>query len=199
MAIEHPGGPSSSDVPRSIPFFPRLFATVLFAGYIPGPSGTWGSLLGAGCYALVPGIEQPLVLLPFLAALFFAGVYASGVVADRTGHHLTKASQFAKSAFQPDAHAFADPSIVVIDEFVGMWCTMLLLPKTLPVIILAFFLFRAYDIVKPFPARQLERVPRGWGIMLDDLVAAIYANVSTQVLLLLVHALFPQLSMGWAP
>ncbi len=77
-----------------------------------------------------------------------------------------------------------DPSIVVIDEVVGMWISLLFLPKTLLVATLAFLLFRAHDIVKIPPARQLEAVPNGFGIMLDDVVAGIYANISLRMVLL---------------
>ena len=196
MSTEHPASPGSPDAPRPTPFLSKLFATGLYTGYIPGPTGTWGSLLGAACYYFLPGMEQAPLLALIIAVAFFAGAYASNVVAERTGHRLTRAAEFAKAAFQPASHASADPSIVVIDEIVGMWGALLLLPKSLPILILAFCFFRAYDIVKPYPARLLERVPHGWGIMLDDLVAAAYANVSTHVVLLLVRALFPDISPG---
>ncbi len=194
MAIVPAASPDSSAVSRPIPRVTRLLATGLFTGYIPGPSGTWGSLLAVAAYALIPGLEHPFVLFPLSAVLFFAGAYASGVVADRVGHQLTQAAASAKSTFQGDAHAAPDPSIVVIDEIVGMWATLLFLPKSPPVIVLAFILFRFYDIVKPFPARRLERIRLGWGIMLDDLVAAVYANISCRIILLLMTLLFPHLS-----
>ena len=60
-----------------------------------------------------------------------------------------------------------------------MWITLLFLPKTIPVMIIGFFAFRAMDIIKPQPARYLERVPNGWGIMLDDVIAGVYANLLT--------------------
>jgi len=112
------------------------------------------------------------------------------------GHRLTRAAELAKATFQPASHASADPSIVVIDEIVGMWASLLLLPKSLPILILAFCFFRLYDIVKPYPARLLERLPRGWGIMVDDLVAAAYANLSTHAILLLARTLFPNVALG---
>ena len=68
-----------------------------------------------------------------------------------------------------------DPGQVVVDEVVGQMLTFLLLPDaTWKWLIGGFLLFRAFDIVKPFPARQAERIPRGWGIMLDDVVAGVY-------------------------
>ena len=199
MSTEPPVSPGRPVPSRPIPFFSKLFATGLFAGFIPGPTGTWGSLLGAGCYYVLPGTEEPLLLALIIGVAFFAGAYASNVVAERTGHRLTRAAELAKATFQPASHASADPSIVVIDEIVGMWASLLLLPKSLPILILAFCFFRLYDIVKPYPARLLERVPRGWGIMLDDLVAAVYANVSSHVVLLLARAFLPVISLGWSP
>jgi phosphatidylglycerophosphatase A len=68
-----------------------------------------------------------------------------------------------------------DPGQVVIDEVVGQMLTFLLIPHaTWKWLLGGFLLFRAFDIVKPFPARQAERIPRGWGIMVDDAVAGLY-------------------------
>jgi phosphatidylglycerophosphatase A len=68
-----------------------------------------------------------------------------------------------------------DPGQVVVDEVVGQMLTFLLLPHATWIwLIGGFMLFRVFDIVKPFPARQAERIPRGWGIMLDDVLAGLY-------------------------
>jgi phosphatidylglycerophosphatase A len=143
-------------------------------------SGTFGSLVGIVFY-LIPGVEHPALLAPLILVTFVAGVAASARVASCVGHRLTRSAEIAKQKFQPGEHETADPSIIVIDEIVGMWITLLFLPKTVPVMIIGFLAFRFFDIVKPQPARSLERVPGGWGIMLDDLVAGVYANVSTWV------------------
>jgi phosphatidylglycerophosphatase A len=82
-----------------------------------------------------------------------------------------------------------DPSIVVIDEIVGMWISLLFLPRSIATVLAAFLFFRAFDIIKPPPARQLERLKGGWGVMLDDAAAGVYANVAVQLLCFL----FPQL------
>ena len=66
-----------------------------------------------------------------------------------------------------------DPKTAVWDEFIGMWVTCLLLPKTLPWMAAAFVLFRVLDVLKPWPVRRFERLPRGWGIMADDLAAGV--------------------------
>jgi phosphatidylglycerophosphatase A len=76
----------------------------------------------------------------------------------------------------------ADPGQVVIDEVCGYLVTMFLIPPSLRNIILGFFLFRLFDIVKPPPERSLERLPGGFGIVADDVVAGIYANIILQVI-----------------
>ncbi len=75
---------------------------------------------------------------------------------------------------------------MVIDEIVGLWVALLFLPGEIPAIIVAFTTFRLFDIVKPPPAAALEKVGRGWGIMLDDVAAGIYANAVTHVTLWLI-------------
>jgi len=70
-----------------------------------------------------------------------------------------------------------DPGAIVIDEVAGMTLSVLLLPLTVPVAILAFLLFRLFDIVKPTPARQAHALPGGAGVMVDDLIAGLYALV----------------------
>ena len=173
-----------SDIPDAghIPFIPRLIATGFFSGYSPWASGTAGTAVGLLFY-LIPGMEIPLVLSIAIIVGFFAGVWSSARVAAVVGHQLTRSAERAKAKFQKDTaeenHSTADPSIVVIDEIVGMWITLLFLPKSIPVMIIGFFAFRAMDIIKPQPARRFERFPKGWGIMLDDVVAGVYANLLT--------------------
>jgi phosphatidylglycerophosphatase A len=120
-----------------------------------------------------------------VVAVFFIGVYVSGRVALAEGHRLTRSAAAAKEAFQPGVHAHPDPSIVVIDEIVGMWISLLWLPVSLPSFVIAFLAFRIFDVTKPQPANLVEHFPGGWGIMLDDLVAAVYANLGTRIVLFL--------------
>lgn len=77
-----------------------------------------------------------------------------------------------------------DPSKIVVDEVVGQWLALFLLPFSWPIVMVAFVLFRAFDIWKPFPVRAAERVGHGVGVMLDDVVAGIYANLVIRLLLL---------------
>ena len=76
----------------------------------------------------------------------------------------------------------SDPSVVVIDEMVGMLVAVFLLPKRFVWMCLAFLLFRLLDVVKPFPVNKLEAFPKGWGVMLDDVGAGLYANIILQIL-----------------
>lgn len=97
---------------------------------------------------------------------------------------MTVAASFVKSQLHGDRNVPHDPSIIVIDEIVGMLVALAFLPKTATVVVLTFVMFRLFDIVKPFPVRNLERIPAGWGIMLDDVAAGVYANVVCRLILL---------------
>jgi phosphatidylglycerophosphatase A len=176
-----------------IPFVTRLIATGCFSGYSPWAPGTCGSLVGLLIYVLIPHSDNPLVLGGGILLAFLVGVPAAARVAAIEGPRLTKSAELLKATFQPGPHLTPDPSIVVIDEIVGMWISVFLIPKALPAVALAFFIFRGFDIVKPFPARQCERIPGGWGIMMDDVIAGIYANVATQILYRILLAAAPQL------
>jgi phosphatidylglycerophosphatase A len=178
---------------QQLSFLTRLIATGLFSGYIPWASGTFGSIVGVLLY-LIPGVERTGILIILIVAGFVAGVITSAKVALVDGHRLTKTAEFAKATFQPGAHDVPDPSIVVIDEIVGMWITLLFLPVSIPTVVVAFFAFRGFDIIKPPPARQLEKIPNGWGIMLDDVVAGIYANIATRIALVVLHGILPSFS-----
>jgi phosphatidylglycerophosphatase A len=169
-------------------FLPTLIATGLFAGYIPWASGTFGSLVGL-LIALIPGAAHPLTLCILIGIFLPVGIVTSGIVAAAEGHRLTPSAAAAKTILQPGPHAVPDPSIVVIDEIVGMWISLLFVPAQLPVMLIAFVAFRLFDIIKPPPARNMEKIPHGWGIMLDDVVAGVYANLLTQILLVAIPAL----------
>lgn len=86
----------------------------------------------------------------------------------------------AERVYGPDGHP------IVWDEIAGMMITLFLLPKTLPVYVAGFLLFRVFDIWKPFPAGRAQDLPRGWGVMVDDLVAGLYAHLLLRVGLALV-------------
>ena len=186
-----PVDPEQEHGPQA-PFVARLLATGLFIGYIPWASGTLGTLLGLAVY-LLPGAQT--MLIPLIAAGLILGTIASGMVAREEGHRLSKIAEHVKSRFQPEGTPHPDPSIVVIDEVVGMWIALVAIPPGVLPIVITFLLFRLFDILKPAPAHHLEHLPGGWGIMLDDVVAGIYANLGTHALLIAVKFLFPSLSL----
>jgi len=137
----------------------KAISTGLGSGFSPIAPGTAGSLIGAAVY-LIPGFEKYYVIVPAIILFFFWGSRAAGKMERAYGH---------------------DPSRVVIDEIVGMWISLLLLPRTLVVTALSFVVFRVLDIVKPFPANYFDRKSGGTSIMLDDVVCGIYTNVLMQL------------------
>ncbi len=143
-------------------FFYHLIATALGTGYAPLAPGTAGSLLAL---FLIYYFYPPFWLLfASILLLFFLGVYTSGKLENIHG---------------------ADPSLVVVDEVVGMAISLLFLPRNWLLFLLAFLLFRLYDIVKPAPINSSQKLRAGWGIMIDDVLAGIYALVSIQILRIL--------------
>jgi len=141
----------------------KLFASGLYTGYVPVASGTLGSAVAIVFY-FIPGFESPAILGLVVLLVFGLGIKASSIMEKRYGH---------------------DPAEVTIDEVVGMWITLFLLPKTLLVALAAFFIFRFFDIIKPFPAHTFDIMPGGFGIMMDDVISGIYANITIQLLLLI--------------
>jgi len=147
----------------SVGFFTRAFASGLFSGYSPVASGTVGSAVGLAIY-FIPGFEQLYVILPFSVLVYFLGV--------RTAEAMEKVYG-------------QDPSEVTIDEVLGMWVSLLFLPKKILIAVIAFFVFRILDIVKPYPARRFDNTPGGSGVMLDDVISGIYTNLLIQLAVVL--------------
>lgn len=137
-----------------INFIEKLLGSGFYTGFIPLASGTWGSLAALIIYWLIPGFEAWYILLPAIIIFTFYGIY--------TGEKFEQI--YGK-----------DPAECTIDEVVGMWISLLFLPKVLWISILAFFIWRLFDVLKPYPARKLESLSGGYGIMVDDLVASIYS------------------------
>lgn len=143
----------------------KLIATGLGIGYIPKGGGTVASV--ACCivwYMTQPGATHPgdfPVFFPVLITLVLAGVgiWSANVVEEQWGK---------------------DNYRVVIDEIVGMCMSLLFVPITVKSLLAGLFLFRLFDIVKPFGIRKLEKLKGGWGVMLDDVLAGVYANVLLQ-------------------
>ena len=149
------------------PLWAELTATFFRIGYLrPGP-GTWGSLATILLWWLasryIPAQSQALT-----AIVLGLGVTAIGVPA---------ATQVSR------ATGIKDPQFVVIDEVAGQLITMIAVPVSWKTALAGFILFRGFDIVKPPPVRQLERLPEGFGIVIDDVAAGLYGLLVMQILL----------------
>jgi len=142
-----------------------LLASGLGAGFSPFAPGTVGTLVAIPMELLFSSIFSPVYELTILTFFFF-----SSWIAEKAQNHWQK----------------RDDQRIVIDEIMGYFLTMLWIPKTLLFISVGFLLFRLLDIVKPFPCRQLEKVRGGFGVVLDDVFAGIYANVALQILRILI-------------
>ena len=97
----------------------------------------------------------PTGIVAFFVIVTIAGIWAAQVVESQIGEK--------------------DPGVIVIDEVAGMTLSVLALPITVPVLIVAFVLFRIFDVVKPFPAGRSQAIAGGVGVMIDDLIAGLYA------------------------
>lgn len=135
-----------------------MAATFFYLGYSPVAPGTAASLTGGILYLL-------LSPYPYLCIIFFVVIVILG---------------FSLSGTMERYANIQDPSCVVIDEVAGSFIAFFMLPLHLPVMVSAFFLFRAFDMFKIFPVNYAEKIGGSWGIMLDDIVAGIYANLVMQ-------------------
>ncbi|MBD3274256.1 MAG: phosphatidylglycerophosphatase A [Candidatus Marinimicrobia bacterium] len=131
-----------------------FLATFAGTGYIPLAPGSWGSLFGAILFwFLAPYPTWMLILITGI--VFFLGVWSSTYIENTTNT--------------------TDPGMIVIDEVAGMWFVLLFVPQSFVHYLYAFILFRIFDVLKPPPASQLQSVHKGWGVMLDDIAAGVYA------------------------
>ena len=139
-------------------------------GYLPLMPGTYGSLVGVGIFLgftqLVKGNALVALVLLSIVAVTFAGIWAASRTEELSGRK--------------------DPGKVVVDEVAGQLIS--LFPLTLfarwsiIAVIISFILFRFFDIVKPYPARRLEALKGGLGVMCDDLIAGVYAAAITSII-----------------
>ncbi len=137
----------------------------LGSGLLPVAPGTWGSLLALGIFWALPPVPLA-IMLPALGVAFTFGCVVCGISARRLGVH--------------------DHGGIVFDEIVGMLLVLSVTPRTAGWTLLAFLLFRVFDVVKPSPIREADhRIPGGLGIMLDDVLAAIYAALVVRGAMLL--------------
>lgn len=138
--------------------FWKFIGTGFGSGYSPIAPGTAGALVGCAVLVLLHYFSPAEMYLPALVTLivafFFLGAKATDKLEPEWGH---------------------DPSRIVADEMVGVWIAMLFVPFTWLNLALAFGLFRLFDIWKPLGIQRLEKLPGGWGVMMDDVLAGVYA------------------------
>ena len=143
--------------------FHKLTSTSLGIGYIGKGAGTVAAVACSVCwYFAYRNGYQPIPALIITLLITLLGIWSSNVVSNIWGK---------------------DPARVVIDEVAGMCISLLFVPVTIKYVITALILFRFFDIAKPLFIRKLEKLPGGWGIMLDDVLAGIYANILLQIVL----------------
>jgi phosphatidylglycerophosphatase A len=135
-----------------------LIATGLGVGLLPAIPGTWASLAALPCAWGIRGVGGAGTLLGASGIAFAVGCWAAGRAAQDIGHD--------------------DPGSIVIDEIAAQWLVLAAAPHDWRWYAAAFLLFRLFDILKPWPIRSVERAfPGGFGIMVDDVLAAIYAGL----------------------
>ena len=143
--------------------FSEIIGTMFYIGKLPLAPGTWGSLAALLLWYLIkPNIIDPLFLL-ITGGLFFIGIAVSEIITRELNNH--------------------DPKEIIIDEWVGMWIALYLVPHSLFWGLVSFFLFRFFDIFKPGPVQIMDNIHSPIGVMLDDVVAGILALLVTQSLM----------------
>ncbi|GAB4052401.1 phosphatidylglycerophosphatase A family protein [Spirosoma litoris] len=141
----------------------KLIATGLGIGYIRKGGGTVAAVACCVVWYLAQSITHPFYT-PILITIGITaiGIWSANVVEEQWGK---------------------DNYRVVIDEIAGMCLSLLFIPITEKSLLAGLLLFRLFDIAKPFGIRKLEKLPGGWGVMLDDLLAGLYANLLLQIAL----------------
>ena len=139
-----------------------VFASAGGVGLIPVAPGTWGSAVGVCLLIVVRQTAGPALEASLLAVVLACGVWSATAAERHYGR--------------------SDPGIIVIDEIAGMLIALFWIPVTWVGLLAGFAAFRVFDIVKPFPVGAAERLPAGWGVMADDVVAGLYAYVTVRVL-----------------
>ena len=157
---------------KDFPILPKLIATSFGAGFLPVAPGTWGALVAIVLWIPLYIWATPWVtlIITVSAAIiyFLAGTWASGVAERYWGK---------------------DPVVACADETVGQWVALIPVSSVCPwwEILVAFALFRLFDIYKPLGIRQTEKLPGGWGMMADDIVAGVYSAIIIFVINLIIR------------
>ncbi|MBS1518754.1 MAG: phosphatidylglycerophosphatase A [Bacteroidetes bacterium] len=156
--------------------FSTLFSSCFYIGFIPKASGTFGSIFGL-IFFLFGGFYRPEILVPVIILCFAAGIFASGNMMKRYGD---------------------DPSEVIVDEVIGMWITVLVFfilsgdnsALTALQAAVLFLTFRFFDIFKIQPAKYFDKLETAFGVMMDDVIAGIYAGAASYLALKLIKSIF---------
>lgn len=138
-------------------FFDKILGSFFFTGYLPGPTGTYASMLAFLFYFYLPFFEN---LYAILSIILFFSIYGF-FLGDKFEAFYNK----------------KDPEVFTLDEAVGSWISLIGAPKTYGYLFIAFIIWRLADIIKPFPARNLEKLSGGKGIMLDDIISSFYVCI----------------------
>ena len=146
-------------------FMVKMFATGFGSGYAPLTPGTFGSIPPLLIAFYLIQNNQPMLIAAAVLATAVS-VWSAGEAEKLFGHDARK---------------------IVIDEWAGMFITLLFIPYSLANYAIAFFVFRALDVFKIFPARRSEKLPRGWGVTMDDVVAGVQSNLVTQFIIWLIN------------
>jgi phosphatidylglycerophosphatase A len=140
-------------------FVEKLLGSGFYTGYIPIASGTFASLVALMIY-FIPGFENNYIIFSFIILSTSFTIYIGSKFEILYGK---------------------DPHECTIDEFVGMWISLLFLPKNILLSIIVFLIWRILDILKPYPANKLENLKGGLGIVADDIVAGIYTCIISNI------------------
>lgn len=143
----------------------KLIATFGGLGYMPFAPGTFGALGGLGISAVLSYFIEDHVLISAIHVVLITLFYILGVWSCNSLIHIWG----------------EDPSKVVVDETIGFWISVLFLPQNISVWLAGFVMFRFFDILKPLGIKRLDRIKNAHGIMLDDVVAGIYAQICVQI------------------
>jgi phosphatidylglycerophosphatase A len=145
--------------------FSTALATMFGVGLIPFAPGTFGSLAAFGLYMILPAMYAGIWV--WLFPILIAGLALLSV----------------RLCYKAEQVLGEDAGSIVLDELWGYFVATLFLPHSWLIGLYAFVLFRAFDITKPFPIYRSQRLTKGWGVVIDDILAGVYANILLQILI----------------
>ncbi|MDH7604861.1 MAG: phosphatidylglycerophosphatase A [Melioribacter sp.] len=146
----------------------KILGSGFYTGFSKKATGTKASLLALLIF-LIPGFENPTLMIVLISFFIIIGVDV--------------AKKFEKVYGN-------DPKEFTLDEIIGTWISLLFVPKKIWFLLIAFFIWRFMDIIKPFPIKKLESIKNGWGVVLDDVLAGIYTFLIIQLSIDLLNRIF---------